>query len=89
MDRALTLPARNDPTAAPVAEPSRSVSLAVENMVCGSCLGRIERALLARPGVAAARASFAARRVSVTFDPGTTEPERLIEALASSGYRAA
>ena len=52
-------------------------------------MARIERALRATPGVSAARASLAAKRVSVTFDENATEPLQLIEALERSGYRAA
>ena len=86
MDQALTLaaPAGNPPACAP-----KTVSLIVENMTCGSCMARIERALRATPGVSAARASLAAKRVSVTFDENATEPLQLIEALERSGYRAA
>jgi copper chaperone CopZ len=64
--------------AAPAAQ---TVLLIVENMTCGSCMGRIERALRATPGVAAARASLAVKRVAVTFDEATTEPQKLIEEL--------
>jgi Cu2+-exporting ATPase len=86
LDQALTLaaPAGNAPASAP-----KTVSLIVENMTCGSCMGRIERALRATPGVSAARASLAAKRVAVTFDENATEPLQLIEALDRSGYRAA
>jgi Cu2+-exporting ATPase len=52
-------------------------------------MGRIEAALRAAPGVCTARASLAAKRVAVTFDEGVTEPQKLIEALERSGYRAA
>ncbi|MTD92752.1 copper-translocating P-type ATPase [Hyphomicrobium sp. xq] len=58
-------------------------------MACGSCMGSVERALRATPGVAAARASLAAKRVAVTFDEGVTEPQKLIAALERRGYRAA
>src|SRR5690242_7083935 len=63
--------------------------LIVENMTCGSCMGRVEKALRGTAGVATARASLAAKRVAVTFDESVTEPQKLIEALERSGYRAA
>lgn len=66
-----------------------TVSLIIENMQCGTCMGRIERALKATAGVASARASLTAKRVSVTFDNRATEPQKLIEALDRTGYRAA
>ncbi len=87
MDQALTLAVRR-PANAPACAP-KTVSLIVENMKCGGCMGRIERALRATPGVSAARANLAAKRVAVTFDEAATEPLQLIEALDRSGYRAA
>lgn len=87
MDRALTLDVGAATTILPDAP--KIVSLAVENMQCGSCLGRIERTLQAEPGVSRARASFATRRVAVTFDAAATDPQKLVEALDRSGYRAA
>lgn len=90
MDRALTLsPAARFDTAREAVPESRTISLIVENMQCGSCMGRIERALRATPGVVGARASLGAKRVSVTFDAAATEPLKLIEVLDRSGYRAA
>jgi Cu2+-exporting ATPase len=91
MDRTLTLtsePARQG-DADPRFPATTTVSLIIENMQCGTCMGRIERALKATPGVASARASLTAKRVSVTFDNRATEPQKLIEALDRTGYRAA
>lgn len=88
MDRALTLAV---PAAATdvLPEPPKIISLVVENMQCGSCMGRIERALQATPGVRHARASLAAKRVAVTIDAAATDAQKLVEALDRSGYRAA
>jgi len=90
MDRALR-PAAEPETAESRGRETRTtaISLVVENMQCGSCMGRIERALAGAPGVVAARASLAARRVSVTFDNRATEPQQLIDTLERAGYRAA
>lgn len=87
MDHALTLDVGAATTILP--EAPKIVSLVVENMQCGSCLGRIERTLQATPGVSHARASFATRRVAVTFDAAATDPQKLVEVLDRSGYRAA
>ncbi len=89
MDRALTLVAPESHAPGSEGQPAQTISLIIENMQCGSCMGRIERALHATPGVASARASLAAKRVSVTFDAAATEPQKLIEALDRTGYRAA
>ncbi|MDH4981999.1 heavy metal translocating P-type ATPase [Hyphomicrobium sp. D-2] len=99
MDRAVTLPlpggmqgdgASTHGNNAPEEDRTpRTILLIVENMVCGACMGTIERALRKVPGVEAARASLSTRRVSVTYDEDTTEPLQLIEALDHEGYRAA
>ncbi|WP_245297060.1 MULTISPECIES: heavy metal translocating P-type ATPase [Rhodomicrobium] len=67
----------------------RPVTLTVENMHCGGCMSKVERALMASPGVAAARANLAAKRVAVSFDENRTAPEALIGALAAAGFTAA
>jgi Cu2+-exporting ATPase len=66
-----------------------SVTLTVENMNCSGCMGKIERALMASPGVASARAHLAAKRVSVSFEHGRTAPEQLIAVLEDAGFSAA
>lgn len=66
-----------------------SVTLTVENMNCGGCMGKIERTLMASPGVASARAHLAAKRVSVSFERGSTAPEQLIAVLGDAGFSAA
>lgn len=68
---------------------SDSISLVVENMTCGSCMGSVERCLRALPGVSAARVNLSARRAAVTFDPAAQSVEGLIEALDRAGFRAA
>jgi P-type Cu2+ transporter len=74
---------------ADAAGPLASVTLTVENMNCGGCMGKIERALMASPGVAGARANLAAKRVSVTFERSQTAAEQLIAALGEAGFSAA
>ncbi|MGI9384019.1 MAG: heavy metal translocating P-type ATPase [Methyloligellaceae bacterium] len=65
------------------------VTLAVENMNCGGCMGKIERRLAEVPGVVDARANLSAKRVSVEVEPGRADAAELIDALAGAGYRAA
>jgi Cu2+-exporting ATPase len=66
-----------------------AVTLTVENMHCGGCMGKVERALRAQPGVVSARANLAAKRAFVRFDPARTAAEQLIAALAGAGFAAA
>ena len=66
-----------------------TLTLAIENMHCGGCLRSVERAALSVPGVASARASLAAKRVSVVLaEPGAEEID-IIEALRGAGFAAA
>jgi Cu2+-exporting ATPase len=67
----------------------RSVTLTVDNMNCGGCMRKVEKALMAAPGVASARAHLSAKRVAVGFDEARTDPESLIAALGAAGYSAA
>ena len=63
--------------------------LVVENMTCGGCMGKVERALQGVDGVVTARANLSARIVSVTTKTGAVTPLKLIDELARAGYRAA
>ncbi len=76
-------------TAMPTPARETAVDLVVENMRCGACMGAVERALTAAPGVAAARANLSAKRVSVSFDPERADAEALIAALGRAGFHAA
>ncbi len=67
---------------APLA-PSRAF-LPVEGMTCAACAGRVRRALLAVPGVAAAEVNAASGQAEVT---GTADRAALSMAVAKAGYR--
>lgn len=89
MDQTLALPRSATLPASAAKSSPQTVALVVENMTCGACIGRVEKALQTSSGVSAARANLAARRVTATFDAAVTEPLKLIEALDRAGYRAA
>jgi Cu+-exporting ATPase len=57
-------------------------------MTCASCVRRVERTLSEKEGVAEASVNFAAEKASVTYDPTTTNPDELIEAITDAGYGA-
>jgi Cu+-exporting ATPase len=63
------------------------VDITVGGMSCASCVGRVERALLAVPGVHGAAVNLATERAQVTFSPGTTV-DALVQAIEASGYEA-
>ena len=66
-----------------------TLTLAVEEMHCGGCLRSVERAALRVSGVDSARASLAAKRVTVTYDPAQAGEVDVISALDRIGFTAA
>ncbi|NMG38306.1 heavy metal translocating P-type ATPase [Chelativorans sp. ZYF759] len=63
--------------------PSATIELAIEGMTCASCVGNVERALKAVPGVADATVNLATERAQVRGMAGAAE---LIGAVERSGY---
>lgn len=55
-------------------------------MTCGSCAGRIEKALTGKPGVASVEVDVDAGRVVVAYDSKVTRPESLAESITGIGY---
>jgi heavy metal translocating P-type ATPase len=64
------------------------VSLTVEGMTCASCVGRVERALKAVPGVVEASVNLAAGSATVRLADGATTTGELIGAVDRVGYTA-
>ena len=64
-------------------------SLRLAGLHCASCAGLIETALLAVPGVLAARVHAAAGLAQVEWDPQRLRPSALIAAVRGAGYDAA
>jgi heavy metal translocating P-type ATPase len=67
--------------------PAARHELAVDGMTCASCVGRVERALAAVPGVRTASVNLASERAAVTADP-TISTADLIAAINGAGYEA-
>jgi Au+-exporting ATPase len=69
------------------AAPARDarIELSVEGMTCASCVGRVERALKAVPGVAEASVNLATERATIQ---GSAEAAALIIAVETVGYEA-
>src|SRR5690349_21426091 len=55
-------------------------------MHCAACVGKVERALHAVPGVSEATVNLATEQASVTVDPERASFERLREAVNEAGY---
>ncbi|HEX8214731.1 MAG TPA: heavy metal translocating P-type ATPase [Allosphingosinicella sp.] len=58
----------------------------VEGMTCASCVGRVERAIKAVPGVEDASVNLATERAEVTFAPGKADRRAIADAIFKAGY---
>ena len=67
---------------------SNVVNLRVSGMSCAACSSAVEAALRRLPGVADAGVNLLAGTAEVRFDPGTTGPRHILEAIESSGFDA-
>jgi Cu+-exporting ATPase len=65
---------------------TEDVTLAVGGMTCASCVGRVERALSAVPGVTEARVNLATERASVRVTAGAATAADLRAAVEGAGY---
>ncbi|MBZ0165004.1 MAG: heavy metal translocating P-type ATPase [Notoacmeibacter sp.] len=59
--------------------------ISVEGMSCASCVGRVEKALKAVPGISDVSVNLASETARMTVSPGT-DPHTVVEALEQSGY---
>jgi heavy metal translocating P-type ATPase len=66
---------------------SATVTFSVEGMTCASCVGRVERALRAAPGVTAAEVNLATETARISTD-GAADPQALAQVLDAAGYPA-
>ncbi|KQT51197.1 ATPase [Aureimonas sp. Leaf454] len=74
-----TLPAKTIEKAGEV------LRLDIDGMSCASCVGRVERAIAAVPGVASATVNLAAERADVTF-AGPGDSAAVLHAVEEAGY---
>ncbi|PIE09600.1 MAG: copper-translocating P-type ATPase [Rhodobacterales bacterium] len=65
-----------------------TTTLIVENMNCASCLGRVEKALLAAPGVVDVSVNLAAETAWIRYAVGASDPEELARVATAAGYPA-
>lgn len=63
---------------------SQNVTLKVDGMTCGGCVGSVERAVERVPGVKKARASLEKKEVVIEGDDLDTS--RLKDAIFDAGY---
>ncbi|MCJ2136814.1 heavy metal translocating P-type ATPase [Methylobacterium sp. J-026] len=68
--------------------PEAQSLLAVEGLSCASCVGRVERALAAVPGVTGASVNLAAGRAAIRHPEGLVAIPDLVAAVSAAGYEA-
>ena len=79
-------PTRPAPAPAPATAAARTdLRLPVTGMTCASCVGRVEKALLAVPGVVGVSVNLATEVASVQAGPAAT-PQSLVAAVQKAGY---
>jgi Cu+-exporting ATPase len=62
--------------------------LHVGSMTCASCVGRVERALAAVPGVLGVAVNLATETATINYLEGVTDPGALAQVSAEAGYPA-
>jgi Cu+-exporting ATPase len=68
--------------------PADKVTIPVSGMTCAACSGRVQRTLEKHPGVQGAHVNLMLNNATVEFDPGSTTPDALVEAIRATGYGA-
>jgi len=65
---------------------AEKVRLPIGGMVCATCVGRVEKALVATPGVIEATVNFATETATVEYEPTTVGIDGLRRAVEAAGY---
>jgi len=66
----------------------QTVTMSVEGMSCGACVGHVTRALQGLDGVQSAQVSLQDKRAFVTYDPAKVQVAQMMEAIADESYEA-
>lgn len=67
---------------------TQTVTLNIQSMSCASCVGRVDRALAAVPGVLSVSVNLAAETATVIYAEGAVTVQELIKASTDIGYPA-
>mgnify|MGYP003624112389 CR=1 FL=1 len=67
---------------------TRDTVIEVTDMTCASCVGRVEKALNALPGVTQAQVNLATGRAAVRYVDGTVTPSEIAATATRAGYPA-
>ena len=67
---------------------ANTITIPVTGMTCASCVRRVEKALEQEAGVSDAAVNLLLHEATVSYDPATVSPDRLIQAIHDIGYGA-
>jgi Cu+-exporting ATPase len=67
---------------------TETLRINVSGMTCAACQAHVQKALEQTPGVAKAAVNLMTGEATVAFDPQTTEPAKLVDAIVETGYDA-
>ena len=64
---------------------SDELTIPVQGMTCAACSARVQRTLERTPGVSGANVNLMTGSATVSYDPASTTPERLVDPDAPAG----
>ena len=67
-------------------DPTDAMTMPIEGMTCASCVGRVERAIAAVPGVLDVSVNLATERAEIRFERGAANPAAVADAVSNAGY---
>jgi len=67
---------------------TEEVTLEIEGMTCASCVGRVEKALVASPGVLQASVNLATETALIRYVAGAVKPVEIAAVVSDAGYAA-
>jgi Cu+-exporting ATPase len=67
---------------------AEKVTFPVGGMTCAACQSFVQKTLEQQPGVVSAAVNLMLHNATVTYRPGETSPESLVEAVRETGYEA-
>lgn len=68
-------------------KPTQKLVLDIKGMTCSGCEAHVEQAANKVEGIEKAKASYTEGKAEIEFDPAKTNPEKIIEAVKTTGYK--
>lgn len=68
-------------------KPTQKLVLDIKGMTCAGCEAHVEQAANKVEGIQKAKASYAEGKAEIEFDPTRTNPEKIMDAVKTTGYK--